>query len=143
MTLFPDGDVSAGDLFVEHNTVSDAQFSPGLTVAGNEFITTSVKQNASGDLPLSFDLKQNYPNPFNPTTTIGFDLPRTSHVTINIYNINGQLVKTLVNKQFAAGSHEHVWNAADNSGQIVPSGLYFYQIKADGFSARHKMIMLK
>ncbi len=143
ITMYPDGDMSVADPFVEHNTVSGNQFSPGQTVDGSNNLITSVENADAGDLPNSYRLKQNYPNPFNPTTSIGFDIPKSSHVSIKIYNINGQEVRTLTNKQFAPGSYVKIWNARNNSGNAVPSGLYFYQITADGFTAKNKMILLK
>jgi len=143
VTLFPDGDVEAADLFVEHNTVSDNQFSPGQTVSGEDALVTAVDQKYANDMPQSFALKQNYPNPFNPTTNIGFELPNASHVTVAIFNINGQLVNTIVEQHLNAGRYEKVWDATNSSGMIVPSGIYFYQINAEGFKARHKMLLLK
>jgi hypothetical protein len=94
-------------------------------------------------LPAS-NLSQNYPNPFNPTTTIYFSVAQTSSfVTIEIYNIKGQQVRTLVNEVFPAGSHSVLWDGRDNHDKPVSSGLYFYTLKAGTFSSVKKMILIK
>ena len=143
VTRNPDGDISIDDPFVEHNTVSDNEFSPGQTINGENSIQTGVADNTSNGLPRDFKLEQNYPNPFNPTTTIGFDVPKSSNISIKVYNIQGQEIRSLVNKNYSPGRYEISWNARTNSGQLVPSGIYFYKIEADGFSAKQKMILLK
>ena len=88
-------------------------------------------------------LNNNYPNPFNPTTTISFSLKETGYVTIDIYNIRGQLVKTLVNGEFDDAHHEVVWDGKDNSGKNTGSGVYFYKMKAGKFAQTKKMILMK
>lgn len=89
-------------------------------------------------LPAEFGLCQNYPNPFNAQTTIRYVLPEASHVTVNIYDILGRHVTTLVNDSQPAGSHHMIWNAADRS-----SGIYFYRIQAGEFAETKKMTLLK
>ncbi|MEF3695295.1 MAG: choice-of-anchor J domain-containing protein, partial [Candidatus Cloacimonadota bacterium] len=88
-------------------------------------------------------LNGNYPNPFNPETTINYSLATDGPVTINIYNARGQLVKTLVNDQKAAGIHSIVWNGTDNNGSGVSSGVYFYKMYAGKYSSTRKMILMK
>lgn len=88
-------------------------------------------------------LNNNYPNPFNPETTISFSTKEASPVTIGIYNVKGQLVKTLVNETKAAGNHHVVWNGTDNSGRQVSSGVYYYKMNAGKYSSTKKMIMMK
>ncbi len=95
------------------------------------------------DLPVSFDLSQNFPNPFNPTTTIKFDLPNESSVKLNVYNTNGQLVKSLVNTKMTAGSHQIMWDGRNEAGQIVSSGLYIYRIQAGNYVKSMKMMLMK
>ncbi len=85
----------------------------------------------------------NYPNPFNPTTTISFNLKAESDVTLEIYNIKGQLVRTLVNDVIAAGRQEVIWNGRDDENSIVSSGIYFYKLNAGGYTSTKKMILLK
>jgi len=89
-------------------------------------------------LPKNFSLEQNYPNPFNPTTKINFEMPKSSFVTLNVYNLLGQKVATLANQVMQAGSHSVDFNAAN-----LPSGIYFYQLKTDNFSSIKKMTLLK
>ena len=89
-------------------------------------------------------LMQNYPNPFNPHTTISFDLAMAEQVELSIYNIKGQLVKTLVRDQkLPAGRHNFVWDGKDENGRIVSSGIYLYRLQSGRYSHSKKMIMLK
>ncbi len=102
-----------------------------------------VSTNPSGSLPKEFSLAQNYPNPFNPTTQISFDLPVSSNVELVVFNVLGQEVKTLVNEEMPAGTHLVTWDGRNASGSSVASGLYFYRISADKFSASKKMLLMK
>ena len=86
----------------------------------------------------NFNLEQNYPNPFNPTTIIKWELPKASHVTLKIYNVIGQEVKTIVDKFENAGVHQKEFSASGLS-----SGIYFYRLKAGSFIQTKKMIILK
>jgi len=88
-------------------------------------------------------LGSNYPNPFNPSTTIYFDLHKTSFVTLEIFNIKGQLVATLANKEYESGRHFVIWNGSDSLGQRAGSGIYLYKLQTDGFAETKKMIMVK
>jgi len=88
-------------------------------------------------------LNSNYPNPFNPETTISFSVNQDSRVSIDVYNVKGQKVKNLVNDVRTAGQHSVVWNGKDANGRDVASGIYFYQMKADGYTATKKMILMK
>ncbi len=94
-------------------------------------------------IPESIALQQNYPNPFNPSTTISFALPEASEVTLAIYNTSGQVVKTLVVAEMSAGHHSFVWDAKDESGAHVASGVYLYVIKAGEFTAQKKLVLMK
>ena len=85
-----------------------------------------------------YSLKQNYPNPFNPITTINFAIPEETKVTLAIYNQLGEKVAELVNGTVNAGNHSAAWNAAD-----LPSGIYFYEIRTEKFSAAKKLLLLK
>jgi flagellar hook assembly protein FlgD len=93
-------------------------------------------------------LSQNYPNPFNPETSIEFNLPINSNVTITVYNLLGQIVRTLVDNDFSSGYHSAIWNGIDETGKGVSSGIYFYKMKANGMNGQEysnikKMILLK
>ena len=104
---------------------------------------TDVDTEQSGALPTEFALSQNYPNPFNPVTTIEFSLPVASDVVIVVYNVAGQVVKTLANNVISAGYHSIEWNSTDESGNSVASGIYLYRLTADGFVQSRKMLLLK
>ncbi len=101
------------------------------------------KKGAGLGLPDHFALEQNYPNPFNPSTTISYDLPQISQVRIEIFNMLGQLVKTLIDKQQEAGSYQTIWDGQDENGHRVSSGIYFYKIVASEQIKTKKMILIK
>jgi len=84
------------------------------------------------------DLDQNYPNPFNPSTTISFTLPSESNITLEIYNMAGQLSATLVDDKLSQGNHKVQWQAANLS-----SGIYFYKLTSGSSSQTKRMILLK
>jgi len=88
-------------------------------------------------------LKQNYPNPFNPTTTIAYSLPEASKVRLDIYNVKGQLVKTLVNAEMSAGMHSVVWNGRDSNNAAVASGVYFYRVSSPKATQTKRMLLMK
>jgi hypothetical protein len=91
----------------------------------------------------SLKLFANYPNPFNPTTNIRFALPEEGNVSLTIYNIKGQKIKTLAHKEMAKGEHVIQWNGTDNANQSVASGVYFYRLKTDEKALFRKCLLLK
>jgi 5'-nucleotidase / UDP-sugar diphosphatase len=95
------------------------------------------------NLPGNFALSQNYPNPFNPETKIDYTLPAGSDVNIEIYDILGQRVKTLVSGYQPAGEQTVIWNGRDDAGQKVSSGIYFYKMQAGNFVETKKMSLMK
>jgi hypothetical protein len=94
-------------------------------------------------VPREFELSQNYPNPFNPVTRIMFRLPEAGRVTLRIFNIKGELVKTLIDRDLRAGEYSLDWDSSDGSGRGVASGVYFYQIRAGQVSASRKMLLVR
>jgi hypothetical protein len=94
-------------------------------------------------IPEEFALYQNYPNPFNPTTTIKYDLKQTVNVELKIYNVLGQLVRTLVNETQEAGHKTALWDGLNDAGNRVATGIYIYRIHAADFVKSRKMIMMK
>jgi flagellar hook assembly protein FlgD len=88
-------------------------------------------------------LRQNFPNPFNPTTIIQYALPRTSQVQIEVYNVLGQRVRTLVNEIQTPGYKVVNWDGKDDTGSEVSSGVYFCRIQAGSFVKSRKMTLLK
>jgi hypothetical protein len=102
-------------------------------------------KNTTSVLPAEYALLPNYPNPFNPVTNIRYQLPKTGFAILNIYNLNGQLVRTLIREQVEAGQHLVWWDGKDEQGQAVGSGVYFYRLVADegAFGAVRRMVLLK
>jgi hypothetical protein len=105
--------------------------------------TTAIGDEPGDLLPSEFALYQNYPNPFNPSTMIGFQLPVAGEIRLAIYNMNGQLVRTLANGKYAAGNHTLLWDGTDGSGARVASGVYLYVIRAGGFVAQKKLVLMQ
>jgi sugar lactone lactonase YvrE len=111
----------------KHNCRLDEEY---ITKAGDDIVAPKVSL-------------ANYPNPFNPSTTINYSLKVNSKVLLNIYNIKGQKVKTLVNELLLAGEHSAIWNGRDANDKQVSSGIYFYKLKAGDYQKVKKMILIK
>ena len=121
--------------------------------AGAAKLNTGEDDFGAAASPEDFELEQNYPNPFwsgatsllagNATTMIRFQVPEESEVALKIYSANGQLVKELANGMFAGGKHSFAWDATDNAGQRVASGVYMYVLKAGDFVAQRKLVLMK
>ena len=97
----------------------------------------------NGTLPSVFALSQNIPNPFNPTTEISYALPNASSVRLEVLNVLGQVVRTLVDEFQTAGNHQAVWDGRDDNYQEVSSGVYFYRIAAGEYAETRKMVLMK
>lgn len=113
-------------------------------------VSVNEDDGAPGEnlLPTRFSLDQNYPNPFNPQTHISYALPTRSRVTLKIYNIRGQLVRTLKNETLSPGRYSVIWDGKNDWGNRVSSGVYFYRLAANGsngetFIQTKKLILLK
>ena len=104
---------------------------------------TAINKDNEEILPEDFVLYQNYPNPFNPETEIRFQAPKSSNVVINIYNILGENICTLVNAQYEKGHHSVIWDGKDKFGNDVTSGIYLYKLDAGGFSQTKKMHLIR
>ncbi len=94
-------------------------------------------------MPETYELAQNYPNPFNAGTRITFGLPQGANVTLDVYSITGQKVATVADGYFDAGRYNIIWNGADESGQSLASGIYFYRLQAGNEIKTMKMALLK
>ncbi|MEA2097284.1 MAG: carboxypeptidase regulatory-like domain-containing protein [Candidatus Cloacimonadota bacterium] len=116
-------------LVTEGNATTGVDFS--LVTDGDEIIVVATK------------LDNNYPNPFNPETIINYSIKEAGNVTIEVYNIKGQLVKILVNDTQETGNYTTIWNGRDNSNKSVASGVYFYKMRAQNYSSTKKMILMK
>ncbi|MDA3871869.1 MAG: T9SS type A sorting domain-containing protein [Candidatus Marinimicrobia bacterium] len=121
-----------------------------VVIAGNEQEEDQIHVYVTGDepfkkssIPQTITLNTNYPNPFNPTTNIKFELSKSQKVEISVYSISGKKVRTLVNNTMEAGYHTINWDATDDSGTKVASGVYIYQMKCNGKIFTNKMILAK
>jgi hypothetical protein len=108
------------------------------------FCYTDVEEEGEGEArPSEFSLHDNYPNPFNPETVIGYSIPEACLVRLEIFNVLGQRIRTLVEEEQAAGTSEVVWDGKDETGDQVASGVYFYKLKAEDFSQTKKMVLIR
>jgi hypothetical protein len=107
-------------------------------------IPSEVKdETGDRERPSEFNLSQNYPNPFNPTTKIEFTLTKSGFVSLEIYDVLGRKVRTLVSEKLSAGYKSVIWDGKNDAGDEVASGVYFYQLKVGDFSEPKKMLLLK
>ncbi len=105
--------------------------------------TSVEEENNVSNVPAEFELMQNYPNPFNPTTTIRYILPKASRVTLKIYNLRGELVKTLVDGYQSAQNHQVTWNGDNEAGEKVAAGIYLYRLKTENYQQTKRLVFLK
>jgi hypothetical protein len=105
------------------------------------FVETAVNEDVHSELATSFTSV--YPNPFNPHTNISFHLKEASVIKLSIYNLKGQLVKTVVSGKYTSGNHKVVWNGRDTENRSVASGLYLCRLESDGYASSRKMLLLK
>ena len=109
-----------------------------LVIQGN---VVSVKDNNA--IPTTYELSQNYPNPFNPTTAIKFQIPEKEKVVLEVYDILGEKVKTLIDEIKGPGFYQALWNGTNKNSIPVASGVYIYRIIAGKFIMSKKMVFLK
>ena len=115
-----------------------------MSDSGQFVLTRSVLGlNDQFSIPTEFALRQNYPNPFNPVTTLRYDIPENSHVTITIYDMLGRNIKKLINQTQDAGYKSVIWDATNDYGKPVSAGIYLYQIQAGEYISTKKMVLLK
>jgi carboxypeptidase T len=132
------------DILTENLVINTDSGGKNVTINFDESINVGAEEN-----PIVFDTKfyGNYPNPFNPSTTFKFSLSTNSHVELNIYNVKGQLVKTLINKEMQSGIHSIIWNGENNNKKPVTSGIYYsiMDTNTEGldFTSIKKVILLK
>jgi len=107
---------------------------PNPSVGITDIVDNSLK---------TFQLFQNYPNPFNPTTSINYNLSATSNIELKIFNQLAQEIQTIINSRQPAGIHQVKWDGRDSNRNLMPSGLYFYRLKAESFVETRKMILLR
>lgn len=146
---FEDNDVLSGFTYwyklISHD-LDGSQQSFGPIAATLQKNDQGIKP-ITGATPDNFELKQNFPNPFNNSTQIIFSIPQLSsgatQVQLNIYNLQGKRINTLVNQKLNAGSYQVNWNGKDSQGNIVPSGVYIYQLKTSRFISSKKMLLIQ
>lgn len=132
---------AGGYLTIANNRLFIASITGDVYVFGR--VPTDINDNISNELPTRFELHQNYPNPFNPSTEISFTIPEKTKLKLIIYNILGEEVRLLADKQFTTGSHTVTWDGTDNNGGKVTSGMYFYSLETEQQKSSKKMILLK
>ena len=138
----------------EHwNNSTDKQYSRNLGIGeGIELIqilkyTPTAVEHSNGDITDTFILFENYPNPFNPSTTIRYSLPTFADIRLNIYDLKGEKVCTLINQHQSAGTFKISWNGRNANNILVASGIYIYRMEINTgkeiFSRSRKMLLLK
>lgn len=131
-------------LMLQNVTANDPNAQPiQLAVVPNQIVVVSVESRQNEALPENFALHANTPNPFNPTTVIHYDLPEAGDVTVKIFDLLGKHVRMLVQQQQPAGRYSVIWDGRDESGQIVTSGVFIYQLRAANFVQNRKMILIR
>jgi fibronectin type 3 domain-containing protein len=125
--------------------ISASDYNNNFSALSDEISATpetnlSIEETTPADF---YYLGKNYPNPFNSSTTISFGIPHSGYVALRVYNIHGDMISTLVDKNLAAGYHSISWDGMDNVGQTVSAGLYFFHLQAGTFSKTNKMILIK
>jgi len=141
-TSYLDTEVIAGQNYYYRLSAFDFAGNESAYSAELPVSITTVSDRSSG-VPTVFALGQNYPNPFNPETAIQYQLPTPGDVTLVIYSSLGQQVRRLVDRSQPAAYHVVVWDGRDDSGKMLPSGVYFYRIESGKFTAMKKMVLMK
>jgi hypothetical protein len=106
-------------------------------------MTTAVASGDDARIITDYRLYQNHPNPFNPSTLIRYEIPKSGHVTVKVYNFVGKEVRTLMNEAQPAGAYQISWDGRDEHGRQVPSGIYFYHFSASSFVETRKMVLVR
>jgi hypothetical protein len=136
LSLFENGD------WVEERIVSLLPYDSG-TDSGTTYTSPNLDTDPAEPIMQITTLFQNAPNPFNPATTVRFDLGQSGHVSLRIFDVRGRPVRTLVSLQLPRDRHAIVWDGTDDAGVSVPSGTYFYRLRASGFVQTRKLVVAK
>jgi hypothetical protein len=115
----------------------------GAIINGTIYGTIMQVKDQPRVIPSSYELLQNYPNPFNPATTIKFKMQSEKHVTLVVYNILGERIRSLFEGNMSIGLHQIVWDGKNDLGTSAGTGIYFYQLKTDSFIETKKMMLLR
>ena len=111
--------------------------------SGVFFVILPVMSVEPNTIPNNFALYAAYPNPFNPSATIKFDIPEDSFVSLNVFDMMGRKIKTLLNDKISAGRRSIIWDGTNNLNQAVSAGTYFYMISTSKYKSTKKLILLK
>ena len=143
-TVEADGVRPGGEFYLAINGVMTKET---FTFTGSgekvEVFSLTTAESGPSEMPNTYSLAQNYPNPFNPSTTIEFNMADNGHVKVDVFNLLGQHVKTLLDGQAEAGFNQVQWDGTNNTGESVASGVYFYRLSADNYTETKKMTLLK
>jgi hypothetical protein len=139
----PNFPANVNQLMPEQGTIFRIITAKVSTPTDTLVVTTPVVSIKNTEIINTFYLSQNYPNPFNPITHIRFNLAQNEKVKLEVFNVLGQKVKTLVNNKLNIGQYEIKWDGKNESGNLLGSGIYFYRLKAGDYIKTRKMIFLK
>jgi hypothetical protein len=135
--LMPDT-ANVGDFYQAEMTVDNNSITPQIVIPVEVTIVVNAVTGDDAILPTVFALHQNYPNPFNPTTNISYDVPVQGLVQLDVFDVLGRKITTLVNGEMNAGRYNVAWNASE-----MPSGIYFCRMQAENFHQVRKVVLLK
>tara|TARA_B100001057_G_C22585491_1_gene846884 strand:- start:118 stop:894 length:777 start_codon:yes stop_codon:yes gene_type:complete len=140
-TSYEDFNINAG---IEYSyKIAAYDYNGNFSGYSDPVLVSMLSAEDNGLVPASYVLNQNYPNPFNPTTQINYELPNNDFVSIDIYDVMGHRIKSLVSANQDAGYKSIHWNATNDLGQPVSAGMYVYTIQAGEFRQTRKMVLLK
>lgn len=122
---------------------NDSDYSSEVTFFQKGDPPSKTAGNSDRQVPDEYFVSQNYPNPFNPETTIQFQIPESQTIQLVIYSVTGQAVRTLIDQSFSKGKHKIKWDGKDDSGNLVSSGIYFYQLHGEKYTQIKKMLLTK
>ena len=139
--VFSATDMAAGNHLAQLTFRSNDANEPFVSIPVSLMVQEDVA--AAGDTPLAFELGGAVPNPFNPATTLRFRLPAPGHTTLKLYDVQGRLVKTLVDEHRAAGEHQVRWQGRDETGRRVASGIYCARLVSNGKISVRRLVLVK
>ena len=117
-----------------------AEFTPFIRLIGHKVVSLSLENE---HVPNRFELANNYPNPFNPSTTIPYSIAENVHTEIQIYDLRGAIIRTLVNKTLQPGQYKIIWDGKNDNSTLMASGLYLVKMKAGDFTGQRKMLLIR
>ena len=141
-TLFHVDEIPVNDIYYQVKAVDETFLESDWSNVKGMIGIYSIPGEDQGALPITWSLHQNFPNPFDPKTTISFSIKQNSEIELEIFNIKGQKIKTVINEFMQTGNHSIVWYGDDEYGKYVNSGLYFYKLSANGKTVAVKKCLL-